>query len=98
MTTKTKVVGLFIMTADDASIPLNSKKEPYVLTGEPDSQVPGFVKFGEVEISFIMPTQAQLVEALRMKILSDRANAVEESTARIAALDTLMQRINKENA
>ena len=95
MTTKAKLVGLFIMTADDGSIPLNSKGQPYVLTSEPDAQFSGFVKFAETTITYELPTQAQIVEALRSKILADRATLVEESGTRIAALDSVINRLEK---
>lgn len=95
MTTKTKRIGLFIMTGDDATIPLNSKGEPYVLASEPDSKLGGYVKFSEVEITFQMPLRHTIAEELKAKILAERATVVEESTSRIAALDSVINSLAK---
>ncbi len=95
MTTKTKRIGLFLMTGDDATVPLNSKGEPYVLAGEPDSVFGGFVKFAEADVQFVVPPRHDIAEALKAKILAERAQAVEESSARIHALDSVINSLEK---
>lgn len=95
MTQHKKTIGLFIMVDDRANVPLNSKGAPYVLGGEPDSTLSGFVKFSEVEITFEMPSREALAVAMQAKLLADRANLVEENAARIAALDEIVNRLQK---
>lgn len=95
MTQRTKLIGLFIMVADDASIPLNSKGEPYVLTSEPDSSIHGYVKFADVEVTYNMPPRTALAEAMRAKLLVNKATIVEENATRLAALDAVIQRLEK---
>jgi hypothetical protein len=91
MTQHTKLIGLFIIVADDGTIPLSSKTLPYILASEPSTSFGGYVKIAEVEVAFTMPSPAAIAEAMRSKLLADKANLVEESAARIAALDGVLQ-------
>jgi hypothetical protein len=62
---------------------------------EPSSSFVGYVKFAEVDVAFVMPPRTTIAEAMRAKILTDKANLVEESSTRIAALDNVLQRLTK---
>lgn len=95
MTQRKKILGLFVMVDDEANVPLNSKGEPYVLGGEPDSSISGFVKFAEIEVSFEIPPRETLAEAMKAKFLADRAILVEENSTRIAALESIVNRLAK---
>lgn len=90
-----KTLGLFIMVDDEANVPLNSKGQPYILGGEPDSSIPGFIKFAETEVTFDIPPRTALAEAMKAKFLADRATLVEESAARVSALDSIVNRLTK---
>ncbi len=89
-------VGIFAMIDENGTMPLRpATKLPYTILGEPEAEIPGYVKIAETSVEFTLPTQAEIFQRFRETLLRRRAEAVERNSTQLEAIDAAIAKLSE---